>query len=166
MFNIFKKKDKLVSTNFTTIPLLDRLIVAGAELEFVNAVSAIWFLQASNDPNTHESQQIAGGIIGTLENFLVKEAESIDASVFKLFVHTINDSEYGALLEETQSIYTVGRKVVNGKFDSGSARVMEIYSYYANVMLKTTKQDKETLLGTLNALAEYVDKMCELANQA
>lgn len=166
MFNIFKKQDKRVPTNFKAIPLLDSLIVAGAELEFVNAVSAIWFLQASNDPNTHESQQIAGGIIGTLENFLVKEAESIDINVFKLFIHTINNSEYGALLEETQSIYTVGRKVVNGKFNSGSSTIMEIYLYYANVMLKTAKQDKKALLGTLNALAEYVDNMCELANQA
>ncbi len=166
MFNMFKKKDKPVTTDFAAISFLNRLITAGAEREFVNAVCAIWFLQASNDPNTPESQQIAGGIVGTLENFFVVEAAAIDADVFKLFTRTINNSEYGALFEESQTIYTAGRNEVNEKFPPGSKGVMEIYAHYANVMLKTTKQDKKTLLSTLNALAEYVDKMCGLANQA
>jgi len=159
-------KGKPVTTGFPTISFLNRLITAGAEREFVNAVCAIWFLQASNDPNTPESQQIVGGIIGTLENFFVVEAEAIDADVFKLFTLTIKNSEYGALFEETQPIYTAGRNEVNEKFPVGSAEVMEIYAHYANVMLKTTKQNKETLLSTLQTLAEYVDRMCGLANQA
>lgn len=166
MFDIFKKKDKPVTTGFTTIAFLNRLITAGAEREFVNAVCAIWFLQASNDPNTPESQQIAGGIIGTLENFFIEEARAIDADIFKLFTSTINNSEYGALIEESQPIYASGRKEVNEKFPPGSKQIMEIYAHYANIMLKTTKQNKETLLSTLNTLAEYVDKMCGLANQA
>ncbi len=43
---------------------------------------------------------------------------------------------------------------------------MEIYSHYANVMLNTTKQNKKNLLDTLQVLAQYVDKICGLANQA
>lgn len=166
MFNILKKKDKPVTTDFATISFLNRLITAGAEREFITAVCAIWFLQASNDPNTPESQQIAGGIIGSLENFFVVEAAAIDTDVFKLFTRTINNSEYGALFDKFQPIYTAGRNEVTEKFPPGSKEVMEIYAHYANVMLKTTKQNKETLLSTLNALAEHVDKMCGLANKA
>ena len=169
MFSMFKKKQKSeepAKTGFPTISLLNRLIGAGAEREFVTAVSAIWFVQAANDPNTRESQQIAGGIVGTLENFFVEEARAIDVDVFKLFTGTINNSEYGALFEESQPIYAAGRKEVNEKFPPGSAAVMEIYSHYANVMLNTTKQNKENLFNTLQALAVYVDKMCGLANQA
>ncbi len=166
MFNIFKKKDKSVATGFTAIALLNRLITAGAEREFVNAVCAIWFLQASNDPNTQESQQITGEILGTLENFFVEEARAIDADVFKLFTSIINNSEYGALLEETQPIYAAGRKEVDEKFPPGKDMIMDVYAHYANVILKTTKQNKKTLLGTINVLGEHVGKMCELANQA
>jgi hypothetical protein len=161
MFEIFKKK-----SGFPTISLLNRLITAGAEREFVTAVSAIWFLQASNDPNTRESQQIAGRIIGTLENFFVEEARAIDVDVFELFTSTICNSEYGALFEESQPIYVAGRKEVNEKFPPGSTFIMEMYSHYANVMINTTKQNKKYLLSNLRALAEYIDKMCELANQA
>jgi hypothetical protein len=155
-----------LESGFPTISFLNRLINTGAERKFVTAVSAIWFLQASNDPNTRESQQIAGGIVGILENFFVEEARAIDADVFKLFTSTINNSEYGALFEETQPIYAAGRKEVNAKFPPGSTSIMEIYSHYANVMLATTKQDKKTLLDTLQVLAQYVDEMCGLANQA
>lgn len=160
------KLDEPLKSGFSTISLLNRLISAGAEREFVTAVSAIWFVQAANDPNTPESQQIAGGIIGTLENFFVEEARAIDFDVFNLFTSTINNSEYGALFEESQPIYAAGRKEVNEKFPSGSTEVMEVYSHYANVMLNTTKQNKKNLLDTLQALAPYVDKMCGLANQA
>jgi hypothetical protein len=166
MFGIFKKKGKPESTGFTTITLLNRLTTAGADPRFINAICAIWFLQASNDPNTRESQQIAGGIIGTLENFFVEEARAIDNDTFKLFTSTINHSKYGALIEESQPIYASGRKEVNEKFPPGSKSIMEIYAHYANVMLETSKQNKTNLLATLNALAEYVDKMCGLANQA
>jgi hypothetical protein len=158
--------DVPLESGFPTISFLNRLINTGAERKFVTAVSAIWFLQASNDPNTRESQQIAGGIVGILENFFVEEARAIDADVFKLFTSTINNSEYGALFEETQPIYAAGRKEVNAKFPPGSTSIMEIYSHYANVMLATTKQDKKTLLDTLQVLAQYVDEMCGLANQA
>ena len=160
------KLDKPIESGFPTISLLNRLISAGAEREFVTAVSAIWFVQAANNPNTPESQQIAGGIIGTLENFFVEEARAIDFDVFNLFTSTINNSEYGALFVESQPIYAAGRKEVNEKFPPGSTQVMEIYSHYANVMLNTTKQNKKDLLDTLQALAPYVDKMCGLANQA
>ena len=156
----------LQQSGFPTISLLNRLISAGADREFVAAVSAIWFVQASNDPNTRESQKIAGGIIGTLENFFVEEARAIDADVFKLFTRTINNNEYGALFEEPQPIYAAGRKEVNEKFPPGSTAIEDIYSHYANVMLNTTKQNKEILLNTLQALAGYVDNMCGLANQA
>lgn len=163
MFGMFKKKQK---SGFPTISFINRLISAGAEREFVTAVSAIWFLQASNDPNTPGSQQIAGAIIGTLENFFVEEASAIDVDVFKLFTSTISNSQYGALFEEPQPIYAAGRKEVNEKFPPCSTEIMEIYSHYANVMLNTTKQDKQNMLNTLQALAGYVDKMCGLANQA
>lgn len=163
MFGMFKKNQK---SGFPTISLLNRLISAGAEREFVTAVSAIWFVQASNDPNTRESQQITGGILGTLENFFVEEARAIDVDVFKLFTNTISNDEYGALFEEPQPIYAAGRKEVNEKFPPGSTAIMEIYSHYANVMLNTTKQDKKNLLNALQTLAGYVDKMCGLANQA
>lgn len=123
-------------------------------------------MQASNDPNTLESQQITGGILGTLENFFVEEARAIDVDVFKLFTNTISNDEYGALFEEPQPIYAAGRKEVNEKFPPGSTEIKEIYSHYANVMLNTTKQDKKNLLNTLQTLAGYVDKMCGLANQA
>lgn len=158
--------DEQLKSGFPTISLLNRLIGVGAEREFVRAVSAIWFVQAANDPNTKESGEIAGGIIGTLENFFVEEARALDVDVFKLFTDTIDKSEYGALFEETQPIYDAGRKEVNEKFPAGSTAVMEIYSHYANVMLKTTKQNKKNLLDTLQVLAQYVDKMCGLANQA
>lgn len=153
-------------SEFTTVSYLNRLITSGADPKFVNAVCVIWFLQASNDPNTKESQQIAGGIIGTLENFFVEEARAIDSEVFNLYKNTINISEYGALFEETQPIYASGRKEVNDNFQPGTAMVMEIYTHYANVMLKTTRQNKKNLLSTLQILADYVDKMCGLANQA
>lgn len=52
MFGMFKENQ---NSGFSTISLLNRLISAGAEREFVTAVSAIWFVQASNDPNTRES---------------------------------------------------------------------------------------------------------------
>jgi hypothetical protein len=161
-----EKKDKPATTGFSTISFLNRLITAGAEREFVHAVCAIWYLQAGNDPNTPESQQIVGTILGTLENFLVEEAAAIDDDVLKLFTLTIKNSEYGALFEETQPIFTVGQNKVHEKFPPGSTEVMEIYAHYANVMLKTTKQNKDTLLSALQALAEYVDTMCGLANQA
>ena len=160
------KLDQSLKSGFPTISFLNRLISAGAEREFVTAVSAIWFVQAANDPNTPESQQIAGVIIGTLENFFVEEARAIDFDVFNLFTSTINNSEYGALFEESQPIYAAGRNEVNEKFPPGSTQVMEVYSHYANVMLNTTKQNKKNLLDTLQALAPYVDKMCGLANQA
>ena len=171
MFEMFKKKqksdlDEPVESGFPTISLLNRLISAGAEREFVTAVSAIWFVQAANDPNTRESQQIVGGIIGTLENIFVEEARAIDVDVFKLFTSIINNSEYGALFEEPQPIYAAGRKEANEKFPPRSTAVMEIYSHYANVMLNTTKQNKKNLHDTLQVLAEYVDKICRLANQA
>lgn len=166
MFNLFKKNEKSVSTEFTTITYLNRLITAGADPDFVTAVSAIWFLQASNDPNTRESQKIAGGIIGTLENLFLEEARAVDSDVFNLYQKTINNSQYGALFDDTQPIYTAGRNEVHKEFTPGTAMIMEIYSHYANVMLQTTKQDKKHLLGTLQALAEYVDKMCGLANKA
>ncbi len=160
------KLDEPIESGFPTISLLNRLISAGAEREFVTAVSAIWFVQAANDPNTPESQQIAGSIIGTLENFFVEEARAIDFDVFNLFTSVINNSEYGALFEESQPIYAAGRKEVNEKFPPGSTQIMEIYTHYANVMLNRTKQNKKDLLDTLQALAPYVDKMCGLANQA
>ena len=160
------KLDEPLKSGFPTISLLNRLISAGAEREFVTAVSAIWFVQAANDPNTPESQQIAGGIIGTLENFFVEEARAIDLDVFNLFTSAINNSEYGALFEESQPIYAAGRKEVNEKFPPGSTEVREMYSHYANVILNTTKQNKKNLLDALQALAPYVDKMCGLANQA
>lgn len=166
MFNLFKKKEQPATTGFPTISLLNRLITAGADREFVNAVSAIWFLQASNDPNTQESQQIVGEILGTLENFFVEEARMIDADVYKLFSLTISESEYGALFDDTQPIYAAGRKEVNEKFPPGTEMIMDIYSHYANVILQTTKQDKEIVLQTLHALAKYVDMMCGLANEA
>jgi len=165
MFGMFKKK-KEQKSGFPTIALINRLISAGAEREFVTAVSAIWFVQAANDPNTQESQQLAGGILGTLENIFVEEARATDVDVFELFTSTINNSEYGALFEESQPIYTIGREEVNEKFPPGSAEVMEVFSYYANVMGSTTKQNKENLLNNLQTLSEYVDKMCGLANQA
>jgi hypothetical protein len=161
------KVHEQLESGFPTISILNRLISAGAERKFVTAVSAIWFLQASNDPNTQESQQIAGSILGTLENFFVEEARAIDEDVFKLFTSTINNNEYGALFEETQPIYTAGRKEVDEKFPpGGGTQIMEIYSHYANVMLNTTKQNKKNLLDTLQVLAQYVDKICGLANQA
>jgi hypothetical protein len=167
MFNFFKKKkENSITTEFTTITYLNRLITAGAERDFVNAVCAIWYLQASNDPNTRESKEIVGGILGTLENFFVEEARVVDTDVFNLYKNSISRSTYGALFDETQPIYTAGRNEVNSKFPTGTAMVMEIYSHYANVMLQTTKQNKEDMLGTLQTLAGYVDRMCELANKA
>ena len=129
-------------------------------------MSAIWFLQASNDPNTRESQKIAAGMIGTLENFFVEEARVIDDDLFKFFTTTINSSKYRALFEETQPIYTAGRKEVNKRFPPGTKMVDEIFDHYANVMLSTTKQDKNNMLSYLHAIDFYLDKMCGLANQA
>lgn len=160
------KLDEPLKSGFPTISFLNRLISAGAERKFVTAVSAIWCLQASNDPNTRESEQVAGTIVGTLEKIFVEEARAIDIDLFKLFTCTINSSEYGALFEEAQPIYAAGRREIFEKFPPGGTSVMEIYSYYAKVMLDTTKQDKMNLLGTLQVLAQYLDKMCGLANQA
>ncbi len=153
-------------SEFTTITYLNRLITAGAKQDFITAVCVIWYLQASNDPNTPESQQIAGGIIGTLENFFVEEARAVDATTYKLFTDTINESKYGALFYETQPIYAKGRKEVMENFPVNNHAVMEIYSHYANVMLQTTNQNKKNILDILGTLAEYVDRMCGLANQA
>ncbi|MFD3397363.1 hypothetical protein ACE41R_11070 [Alteromonas macleodii] len=162
----YSEKNEQSGDGFSTISYLNRLIRAGVEREFVTAVSAIWFLQASNDPNTQESQYIAGVIVGTLENFLLEEAHVTDIDVFNLFTKTINESEYKALFVESQPIYSAGRKEVNDKFPPGATSIMEIYAYYANVMLKATKQDKRRLLADLQSLAQYVDEMCGLANQA
>ncbi len=160
------KKNKAINNEFITTQYINRLILEGANRQFVISLSAIWFLQASNDPNTRESKQIAGGIIGTLENFFVQEALAIDAGVLNLFIDTISQSEYGALFEDTQPIYTAGRNEVSERFPPGTKTVNEIYDYYANLMLKTTKQDKKSMFCTLQTLAIYIDKMCGLANEA
>ena len=148
------------------VSLLNRLITEGAEREFVKAVCAIWYLQASNDPNTFESKQIVGGILGHLENIFVLEAKAIDDDLYNLFIQIIKNSENGALFEDAQPIYTAGRNEVIEKFPVGKVEVMEVYSYYANVILKTAKQNKKTLLNNLNILAKYIDMMCGFANKA
>lgn len=44
---------------------------------------------------------------------------------------------------------------------------MDIYAHYANVILRTTKQqDKQRLLQILELLAEKADMMCGLASKA
>ena len=83
-------------TNFITTSLLNRLINSGADRKFVRAVSAIWYLQASNDPNTEGSRKIVPAILGTLENFLVEEAKAVDDDLFNVFTSIIKNSEYGA----------------------------------------------------------------------
>lgn len=154
-------------SKFDTITRINRLINAGANRDYVAAVSAIWFLQASNDPNTPESQKIVPAILGTLENFFVDEAKAVDEDVYLFFVETIKRSEYGALFDEGQTIFDVGREEIEKNFSFGNVGVMEIYAHYANVMLKETKQqDKQRLLQILKLLAEKVDMMCALANQA
>lgn len=154
-------------SKFDTITRLNRLINAGANRDYVAAVSAIWFLQASNDPNTLESQKIVPVILGTLENFFVDEAKAVDEDVYRFFVETIKRSEYGALFDEGQAIFDVGREEISKNFSFGNANVMDVYLHYANVMLKTTKQqDKQRLLKILELLAEKVDMMCGLANKA
>ena len=161
-----RKKEAALTTEFSTLSYLNKLKTAGADREFVIAVSAIWFLQASNDPNTPESQQLVGGILGTLENFFIEEARAVDSDVYQLYMTTIQRSQYGALFDDTQPIYTAGRNEVNNTFPPGTSMVMEIYAHYANVMLRTTKQDKQNLLKNLKALADFVDKMCALAEKA
>ena len=165
--NLLKRNITKEGSEMSTIELLNRLINTGAEKEFVDAVCAIWYLQANNDPNTSESQKIAGGIIGTLENFLVEEAQEVDTETFQSFQEIINKSHYGALFDDTQPIFTIGHNEVLNDFElDGSITVMELYSHYANVMLQNTHQNKGHLLNTLKALAEYVDHMCGLANKA
>ncbi|BFQ94346.1 hypothetical protein [Gallibacterium anatis] len=154
-------------SKFDTITRLNRLITAGANRDYVAAISAIWYLQASNDPNTVESQKIVPVILGTLENFFVEEAKAVDNDVYLLFIETIKKSEYGALFDESQSIFDVGRKEISKHFPFDRVQVMDIYSHYANVILRTTKQkDKQRLLKILELLAEKVDFMCGLANKA
>ena len=150
-------------TNFITTSLLNRLINSGADRKFVRAVSAIWYLQASNDPNTEGSRKIVPAILGTLENFLVEEAKAVDDDLFNLFTSIIKNSEYGALFDETQAIFDVG---LRENFSFNQHPVMDIYAYYANVMLETTKQDKYRLLKILELLAVKIDELCGLANQA
>ena len=154
-------------SKFDTITRLNRLINAGANRDYVTAVSAIWFLQASNDPNTLESQKIVPVMLGTLENFFVDEAKVVDEDVYLFFVETIRKSEYGALFDEGQAIFDVGREEILKSFSSGRDTVMDIYAHYANVILRTTKQqDKQRLLQILELLAEKVDMMCILASKA
>lgn len=153
-------------SGFPTISLINRLISVGAERDFIRAVSAIWYIQASNDPNTPESQEIAGAIVGTLENFFVEEARILDAELFKLYTDIINRNEYGALFEDAQPIFDSGRNVIKERFQLSNELIEDLYSFYANMMLKTTKQNKNNLLLTLQELAKYVDEMCSLANKA
>lgn len=153
-------------TNFITISLLNRLINSGADRKFVRAVSAIWYLQASNDPNTEGSRKIVPAILGTLENFLVEEAKAVDDDLFNFFTSIIKNSEYGALFDEAQAIFDVGLREIEENFSFTQHPVMDIYAYYANVMLETTKQDKYRLLKILELLAVKIDGLCGLANQA
>lgn len=76
-------------------------------------------------------------------------------------------SEYRALFDEGQAIFDIGREEISKNFSFGDAAVMDVYAHYANVMLRTTKQqDKQRLLQILELLAEKVDMMCALANKA
>lgn len=154
-------------TKFYTITCLNRLINAGADRDYIGAVSAIWYLQASNDPNTLESMKIVPKILGTLEYFFIEEAKAVDEDVYELFINITKNNEYGALFSETQSIFDVGRNEISKTFNWGAKPIMEVYTHYANVMLKTTKQqNKRRLLQYLEALGEKVDELCGLANQA
>ena len=154
-------------SKFDTITRLNRLINAGANRDYITAVSAIWFLQASNDPDTSESQKIVPIILGTLENFFVDEAKALDEDVYLFFVETIRKSEYGALFDEGQVIFDVGIEEISKNFSFGEADVMNVYAHYANVILRTTKQqNKQRLLQILELLAEKLDMMCDLANKA
>lgn len=163
---ITSKKVRFMS-KFNTITRLNRLITAGANRDYVTAVCAIWYLQASNDPNTRESQKLVGKILGTLENFFVEEAKVVDEDVYEFFVETINRNEYGALFDEGQTVFDVGKKEISKIFPSREHTVAEIYSHYANVILNTTQQqNKQRLLQILELLWEKVDMMCVLANQA
>lgn len=154
-------------SKFETITRINRLISAGANCDYVAAVSAIWYLQASNDPNTSESRKIVPAILGTLENFFVDEAKAVDEDVYLFFVEIIKKSEYGALFDEGQTIFDIGREKIAETFSFGNISVMEIYAHYANVMLETTKQqNKQKLLQILELLGEKVDMICTLANKA
>ncbi|MCT8573610.1 hypothetical protein Q7511_07400 [Glaesserella parasuis] len=154
-------------SKFDTITRINRLINAGANRDYVAAVSAIWFLQASNNPNTSESQKLVPIILGTLESFFVDEAKAVDEDVYLFFAETIKRSEYRALFDEGQTIFDVGKKEISKNFSFGSVSVMEVYAHYANVMLETTKQqNKQRLLQILQLLAEKIDMMCTLANKA
>lgn len=131
------------------------------------ALSAIWYIQASNDPNTLESQKLASGILAFLEHLFVEEAKAVDEDVHKLFVETIQKSKYKALFYETQSIFDAGRAEIQKTFSFGQETVADVYSYYANVLLKNTKQkDKELLHKILVHLWGKIDTLCGLANKA
>lgn len=166
MFGYFKK-DKSERSQLETITRINRLINAGASRDYVVAVSAIWYIQASNDPNTLESQKLVSGILAILEHLFVEEAKAVDEDVHKLFIETIQKSEYKALFYETQSIFDVGRAEIQKTFSFGQETVAEVYSHYANVIFNTTKQKNKNLLhNILIGLWDNIDTLCGLANQA
>ncbi|MBV6540378.1 hypothetical protein HT667_02680 [Ursidibacter maritimus] len=167
MFGFFKKQDEEEKNKLETITRINRLINAGASRDYVVALSAIWYVQASNDPNTLESQKLVPGILGILEHLFVEEAKAVDDDVYQFFIKTIQISEYKALFYETQSIFDTGRKEIQKQFPSGRETVAEVCSYYANVILNTTKQqDKKTLCNIIMQLWEKIDTLCGLANKA
>lgn len=155
-----------MSTEFITISLLNRLINSGVERRFITAASVLWYLQATNDPNTKESAKLIPSILGALEHIFVEEARAVDNDLFKLFSDIIQRSENNALFSDAQCIFTVGLETFRKDFPSESKQVMEVYVHYANIMLATTKQDQWMLSAILKLLAKKVEELCVMADKA
>lgn len=169
MFKFIKNKhNELEKPNkLATITRINRLINAGASRDYVAALSAIWYLQASNNPNTLESQKLSSSILSILEYLFVEEAKAVNEDVHQFFIETIEISEYNALFYETQPIFDVGKAEIQKTFFFGQETVADVYSYYASVLFEHTKQkDRELLHKILVHLWDKIDTLCGLANQA